>query len=334
MIKTTLLNGITTERDKDYTALGLTILEAGVVSGLEVTTNQVGTGTAFIKVTRTATTPTEEILVKLEITANEVIDTSGTKKVWLEINQNNINDPGLNDVNGTTAGSIKTGASYPASNYIPLASITGGVITDDRVFVRLKLLRKWLTPNRIFYTDSTGQEIELAFGTAGQILTGNGLTNPPSWQLPATGDIPAVIKPYAGATAPDGYFICDGQAVSRTTYSVLFWIIWTTYGVGDGSTTFNIPNLKGRAIVWFNTAETEFNAVGKTWGAKTHTLTTAEMPAHTHNLTFATSGGSWQPYLSWTWSNSAFSYTTSSQWSGSAHNNLQPYMALHYIIKY
>lgn len=163
MIKTTLLNGITTERDKDYTALGLTILEAGVVSGLEVTTNQVGTGTAFIKVTRTATTPTEEILVKLEITANEVIDTSGTKKVWIEINQNNINDPGLNDANGIKAGSIKTGASYPAGNYIPLADIVAGVITDAREFVKLKLLRKGLTPNRIYYTDANGVEKELEF---------------------------------------------------------------------------------------------------------------------------------------------------------------------------
>lgn len=54
------------------------------------------------------------------------------------------------------------------------------------------------------------------------MLTGNGLTTPPSWQIPASGDITGVIKSYAGATAPDGYFICDGQAVNRTTYSVLF----------------------------------------------------------------------------------------------------------------
>lgn len=185
MIKTTLLNGITTERDKDYTALGLSILEAGVVSGLEVTTNQVANGVAFIKVTRTATTPTEEILVKLEITTNEVIDTSGTKKVWLEINQNNINDPGLNDANGTTAGSIQTGANYPAGNYIPLADITGGVITDEREFIKLKLLRKWLTPNSIFYTDTNGVEKELALGTAGQVLSSQWVDQPPIFISPS-----------------------------------------------------------------------------------------------------------------------------------------------------
>jgi hypothetical protein len=98
----------------------------------------VGVGSWFIKVTRTAITPNEEILVRVEITEAETIDTSGTKKVWLEINQNNINDPALNDANGTTAGSIQTGASYPASNYIPLADIVGGVITDDRTFINPK----------------------------------------------------------------------------------------------------------------------------------------------------------------------------------------------------
>ena len=138
MLRTTLLNGITNERDKDYTALWLSIITEGVISGLEVTTNKVGLGVCFIKATRTATTPQEEILVKFEATTDEIIDTSGTKKVWIEIEQNNINDPGLNDVNGTTAGSIKTGASYPTSNFIPLADIVAGVITDDRNFIKLK----------------------------------------------------------------------------------------------------------------------------------------------------------------------------------------------------
>ena len=51
------------------------------------------------------------------------------------------------------------------------------------------------------------------------------------------------IKPFAGTTIPDGYLLCDGSAVSRTTYAALFAVIGTTYGSGDGSTTFNLPNL-------------------------------------------------------------------------------------------
>ena len=58
----------------------------------------------------------------------------------------------------------------------------------------------------------------------------------------------ASLMPYAGTSAPTGYFLCDGSAKSRTTYSALFGIIGTTYGVGDGSTTFNIPDLRGRVI--------------------------------------------------------------------------------------
>ena len=53
------------------------------------------------------------------------------------------------------------------------------------------------------------------------------------------------ISMYAGSTAPTGYLLCDGSAVSRTTYADLFTAIGTTYGVGDGSTTFNVPNVNG-----------------------------------------------------------------------------------------
>lgn len=59
----------------------------------------------------------------------------------------------------------------------------------------------------------------------------------------ATNIIPVgTILPYAGATAPEGYLLCNGQAVSRTTYSALFTVIGTTYGEGDGNTTFNLPS--------------------------------------------------------------------------------------------
>jgi len=77
---------------------------------------------------------------------------------------------------------------------------------------------------------------------------------------------------YPGASAPTGYLICDGAAISRTTYSDLYAVIGTVYGIGNGSTTFNLPNLKGRVPVGLNSAETEFDALGETGGAKTHTL--------------------------------------------------------------
>lgn len=56
------------------------------------------------------------------------------------------------------------------------------------------------------------------------------------------------VLPFAGTTAPNGWLLCSGQLVSRTTYSTLFGIIGTTYGAGDGSTTFNLPDLRGEFI--------------------------------------------------------------------------------------
>jgi microcystin-dependent protein len=90
------------------------------------------------------------------------------------------------------------------------------------------------------------------------------------------------LTQFAGSTAPAGWLSCDGANVSRTTYAALFAIIGTTYGAGDGSTTFGLPNMKGRIPVGFDSAQTEFDALGETGGAKTHALTSAEMPSHTH----------------------------------------------------
>lgn len=59
------------------------------------------------------------------------------------------------------------------------------------------------------------------------------------------GDIPGIFKEYAGGTVPANYLLCDGSAISRTTYKALFAAVGTTWGVGDGSTTFNLPDSRG-----------------------------------------------------------------------------------------
>lgn len=70
-----------------------------------------------------------------------------------------------------------------------------------------------------------------------------------------TTEKPGMIKPFAGTTVPTGYLLCDGSAVSRTTYASLFSAIGTTYGSGDGSTTFNLPNLFDKAPWWTSAGE-------------------------------------------------------------------------------
>jgi len=77
------------------------------------------------------------------------------------------------------------------------------------------------------------------------------------------------IKPWTKTTAPAGYLLCDGSAVSRTTYADLFAVISTTYGAGDSSTTFNVPNLQGKMPQGFD--GNTYNLAG-TGGANTVTV--------------------------------------------------------------
>jgi len=138
---------------------------------------------------------------------------------------------------------------------------------------------------------------------------------------------------------PTGWLVANGAQVSRTTYAALFAAIGTAHGVGDGSTTFNLPNLQGRVPVGLS-SDTEFNTIGKTGGAKTHTLHWSEIPAHTHKFP----GGANSITIGGTayWFNQGASTpdratpindTGENPGGGAAHNNLQPYSTLVFIIK-
>ena len=159
------------------------------------------------------------------------------------------------------------------------------------------------------------------------------------------------VIPYAGTSTPTNWLLCAGQAVSRATYADLFSAISTTYGVGDGSTTFNIPDLRGRVIAGQDdmggssanrltglTGGVDGDVLGGSGGTETHTLSTAEMPAHTHGgLTnidpFGGDGGSaHDPGIHYVTSNGAGTVSGSTG-GGGVHNNVQPTLVLNYIIK-
>lgn len=89
-----------------------------------------------------------------------------------------------------------------------------------------------------------------------------------------------IIMPFAGTVAPENYLFCDGSAVSRTTYATLFGVIGTTFGAGDGSSTFNLPDLSGRVPLGVS----QVHALGTTGGSETVTLTESELPAHVHEV--------------------------------------------------
>lgn len=92
--------------------------------------------------------------------------------------------------------------------------------------------------------------------------------------------IAGTVYMYAGATAPSGYLLCDGSNVSRTTYATLFDAIGTTFGAGDGSTTFGLPNLSGKIVIGTSSS----HALASTGGEETHALTTTEIPSHLHQV--------------------------------------------------
>ena len=174
------------------------------------------------------------------------------------------------------------------------------------------------------------------------------------------------IEAYAGSTAPTGWLLSYGQAVSRTTYANLFAVISTTYGSGDGSTTFNLPDMRGRvgagldnmggsaASRLTSTVLTASNTLGATGGTQTHTMTSAEMPSHTHtqdahshavqrsnSAATAVAADATALYRAQanTGSGTYFDTQTATATNqntggGGAHLNTQPTIVLNYIIKF
>lgn len=146
--------------------------------------------------------------------------------------------------------------------------------------------------------------------------------------------VPAgVMFDYGGAGAvPSGFLLCDGSAVSRATYAGLFSAISTTWGVGDGVTTFNLPNTQRRVSVGKGGSGTATlgNAVGNTGGEETHTMTLAELVAHTHAGVVRSDGGGGYT----TGSNAAGPGNTDSAGSTTPFNVIQPSYVVQKIIKY
>lgn len=104
--------------------------------------------------------------------------------------------------------------------------------------------------------------------------------------------MPGEITSFAGAVVPSGWLLCDGTAVSRATYATLFSAIGTSYGVGNGSTTFNVPDYRGRSVVGAGAGTGLTNRViGQALGEETHVLSVTEMPSHAHGGSSGSSGG-------------------------------------------
>lgn len=151
-------------------------------------------------------------------------------------------------------------------------------------------------------------------------------------ELMGGGDEVGTVKMFSGSTAPQGWLICDGSAISRTEYSELFSAIGTTYGSGNGTTTFNIPNIKGRTVVGLDNNDTDFDTLGETLGEKTHTLTINEMPSHNHHIITGYTGSGGE-YVYYSQNSGSGSMGTDNAGGNQPHNIIQPSIVLNYIIK-
>jgi len=140
------------------------------------------------------------------------------------------------------------------------------------------------------------------------------------------------INMWAANTYPDKWLLCDGQAVSRTTYAELFDVISDTYGDGDGSTTFELPNFKDRSPM--GVGVNIVSALAQEFGAQDITLTEAQLASHAHLMArIASSGGS---NLNSQWTANTVTHgtpaTTAAAGGGQAHNNVHPILAVKFII--
>lgn len=214
------------------------------------------------------------------------------------------------------------------------------------------------TPSITFSSDTT---TGLRLGTGSVILVRSGVDAGAVTPTPI-----GTVVDFAGSTAPSQWLLCYGQAVSRTTYALLFSAISTAWGPGDGVNTFNLPDLRGRSTSGLDnmggSAANRVTAAGSgingntlaaTGGAETHVLSVAELASHSHggttgttsdSFTYSVNSANWTSGgnatitgiaatgLGTTVTQTAHSHTISSQGSDTAHLNMQPTAMINKII--
>lgn len=154
------------------------------------------------------------------------------------------------------------------------------------------------------------------------------------------------VRIFGGNFAPTGWFFCDGQLLPIASYTALFSLLGTNFG-GNGTTTFGLPDLRGRTPIGPGQGPgLTSRVVGQALGVESHALTTAETPAHTHALRAASSNGTSDrpagnvmarsaaaiPHYGATADTDLAPAAVGASGGSQPHNNMQPYQTLTYII--
>jgi microcystin-dependent protein len=160
------------------------------------------------------------------------------------------------------------------------------------------------------------------------------------------GTLVGEVRDYTGSSEPVGWLFCDGRAISRDTFEDLFDVIGTSFGVGNGTTTFNIPDLRGQVTAGLDdmgtatgaadrVTDSEADSIGGSLGEEDHTLIADEIPEHTHVYQRRNStGGTDNGFDSSGTISNLTNVNTSAVGSDDPHNNMQPTVFLNKIIRH
>lgn len=270
------------------------------------------------------------------LSANNCINMETSKKsINLSAPNGQINSVAKKDSNVTSTNGTVNVRSYTGELNTTSYNDTTIISIAGNVNIRSKGNVSIVSSGDVVMTPGPNNQVSVnGEFTATSIIQGPPGTTSDTLLVPS-----GVMMQYAGQSSPNGWFLCDGSSYEISTYLDLYKVIGTMYGGSGGY--FSVPDMRGRVGIGASSSAINGLSTAKTLatssGEETHTLTIDEMPSHTHDVeNVLEHNGDTYPALGFDPRalGREVSKTTDAAGSGLAHNNMQPYLVLNYIIKY